>query len=278
MICAAKASLLRDLTLELQTLASKVKNDNFNLSEFLVQAAELSDCSQKLASDLCTEAQKALKEYQQTIYFECTSNKEDDLVDHDPGKRPQKLSENQRKYLISLDPCQPQLSTFSKKKELGKCSKQCKFSAAWYSKFPNLEYSVSRDAAYCFVCSLFPEGPGRANADPAWVQGNNTLSKMKGSLGRNKEGKLVSHFTSESHKTAMMDFIRFTSASSHVDVQLNKKKRAFLLAEEKLRQQNTEVITILLDVARTLARQGIAFRGDGDDKDGNFPANYSSCK
>ena len=37
---------------------------------------------------------------------------------------------------------------------------------------------------------------------------------MKGSLGRNKEGKLVSHFTSES--------------------------------------------------------QGIAFRGDGDDKDGNF--------
>jgi hypothetical protein len=124
---------------------------------------------------------------------------------------------------------------------------------------------VSKDAAYCFVCSLFS---GRAKADPAL--GNNTLSKMKGSLGRNKEGKLVSHFTSESHKTAMMDFIRFTSTSSHVDVQLNKEKRACLLAEEKLRQQNTEVITILLDVARTLARQGIAFRGDGDDKDGNF--------
>ena len=30
------------------------------------------------------------------------------------------------------------------------------------------------------------------------------------------------------------------------------------------------MITILLDVARTLARQEIAFRGDGDDKDGNF--------
>jgi hypothetical protein len=126
-ICAAKASLLGDLTLELQTLASKVKNDNFNLSEFLVQAAELSDCSQRLASDFCTEAQKALKEYQQTIHFECASNKEDDLVDHDPGKRPQKLSENQKKYLISLGPCQPQLSSFPKKKELEKCSKQCKF-------------------------------------------------------------------------------------------------------------------------------------------------------
>ena len=182
-----------------------------------MQAAELSDCSQRLVSDFCTEAQKALKEYQQTIHFECVSNKEDDLVDHDPGKRPQKLSENHKKYLISLGPCQPQLSSFPKKKELENCSKQCKFSAAWYSEFLHLEYSVSKDAAYCFVCSLFPEGPGRASADPAWVQGNNTLSKMKGSLGRNKEGKLVSHFTSESHKTAMMDFIRFTSTSSHVD-------------------------------------------------------------
>ena len=168
MICAAKASLLGNLTLELQTLASKVKNDNFNLSKFLVQAAELSECSQRLASDFCTEAQKAIKEYQQTIHFECASNKEDDLVDHDPGKRPQKLSENQKKYLISLGPCQPQLSSFSKKKELEKCSKQCKFSAAWYSEFLHLEYSVSKDAAaYCFVCSLFPEGPGRASADPA---------------------------------------------------------------------------------------------------------------
>ena len=85
-ICAGKASLLGNLTLELQTLASKVKNDNFNLSEFLVQAAELSDCSQRLASDFCTEAQKALKEYQKTIHFECASNKEDDLVDHVVGK------------------------------------------------------------------------------------------------------------------------------------------------------------------------------------------------
>ena len=129
---------------------------------------------------------------------------------------------------------------------------------------------MSKDAAYCFVCSLFPEGPGRASADPAWVQRNNTLSKMKGSLGRNKKGKLVSHFTSESHQTAMMDFIGFISTSSHVDLQLNKGKRACLLAKEKLRQQNTEVITILLDVPRTLARERIAFRGDGDDKNGNF--------
>ena len=101
-ICAAKASLLGNLNLELHTLASKVKNDNFNLSEFLVQAAELSDCSQRLASDFCTEAQKAQKEYQQTIHFECASNKEDDLVDHDPWKRPQKLSDRESKKVLDI--------------------------------------------------------------------------------------------------------------------------------------------------------------------------------
>ena len=46
---------------------------------------------------------------------------------------------------------------------------------------------------------------------------------MKGILGRNKEGKLIAHFTSEFHKAAVMDFIRFTKTNSHVDVQLIKQ-------------------------------------------------------
>ena len=131
-------------------------------------------------------------------------------------------------------------------------------------------YNLKNAAVYCFVCSLFPEGPGRSNADSSWVKGNNMWSKMKGSLGRNTEGKLVTHFTSELHKAAVMDFITFISTSSHVDVQLSKETRKNLLAEEKVRLQNTEVINILLDVSRTLARQGLPFRGDGDDTEGNF--------
>jgi hypothetical protein len=63
---------------------------------------------------------------------------------------------------------------------------------------------------------------------------------------------------------------KFYEDNSHVDVQLSKEMRACLLAEEKIRIQNTEVITILLDVARKLARQSFAFRGDGDGTDGNF--------
>ena len=76
---------------------------------------------------------------------------------------------------------------------------------------------------------------------------------MKGSLGRNKEGKLLAHFTSESQKAALMDFLNFTRTDLHVDAQLSKEMRKSVLAKEKLPLQNTEVISILLDVARTLA-------------------------
>ena len=67
-----------------------------------------------------------------------------------------------------------------------------------------------------------------------------------------------------------MDFLNFTRTDSHVDAQLSKEMRKSLLTEEKLRLQNTEVISILFDVARTLARESLAFRGDGDDTEGNF--------
>jgi hypothetical protein len=268
--CAAKVSILGDLAITMQTLASTtIQNEDFNPGEFLVQVVELSNRTNNLASDLYMEAQKLLREHQEVTHFECVSKEDNDLVDHDPGKRPLKLSDNQKKHLIMLGPCQPKLSVFPKTKELELNSKQSKFSSSWYREFPHLEYSVSRDAAFCFVCSLFPHGPGRSKADQSWIKGISWF-KMKGSLGRKKEGKLLSHFTSESHKAALMDFLSFTKYNSHVDVQLSKEMRACLLAEEKLRLQNTEVVTILLDVARTLARQGLAFRGDGNDTEGNF--------
>lgn len=261
--------MLGDLT-EMQTLVSKIKDENFNSSDFLVQAVDVSERISRLASDMHAEAQRVLTEYQQANHFECVSNKADDLVDHDPGKRPRKLTDNQKNYLIKRGPCHPCLTSFPRKRTPDTSSKQCKLSASWFNEFPHLEYGVSKDAAFCFICSLFPEGPGRSKADPSWTKGNSQWSKMKGSQGRNKDGKLLAHFTSDSHKAAVMDFIRFTKTDSHVDILLDQERRASLLAEEKLRQQNNEVVTILLDVCRTLARQGLVFRGDDDDTEGNF--------
>ena len=43
---------------------------------------------------------------------------------------------------------------FTEVKEL---CKQCSFSPVWHKVYPHLEYSISKDNAYCYVCSLFRE-------------------------------------------------------------------------------------------------------------------------
>ena len=50
----------------------------------------------------------------------------------------------------------------------------------------------------------------------------------------------------------------------------DKEVRSQLVDDEKLPQDQREVISILLDISRTLARQGLAFRGSENEDDGNF--------
>ena len=38
----------------------------------------------------------------------------------------------------------------------GKNSRNRSFSHHWYSKFPFIEYSISKDAVFCYACRLFP--------------------------------------------------------------------------------------------------------------------------
>jgi hypothetical protein len=61
-----------------------------------------------------------------------------------------------RAYILK-GPTQP-IVNFPKKK-FGDSSRA--FQQAWYKKFDWLEYSVSKDATFCFYCFLFKE-PGRA--------------------------------------------------------------------------------------------------------------------
>ena len=50
----------------------------------------------------------------------------------------------------------------------------------------------------------------------------------------------------------------------------NKQLRAAKIQEEENKKRNQEIIKILLDIAKTLGRQQLAFRGTNDDADGSF--------
>jgi len=58
--------------------------------------------------------------------------------------------------------------------------------------------------------------------------------------------------------------------NNHIDIMLDKNKRQTIIKEERDHAFHTEVICILLDVAKTLGRQNLAFRGHTNDKNGNF--------
>lgn len=60
------------------------------------------------------------------------------------------------------------------------------------------------------------------------------------------------------------------SNSNHIDLILNKHARVEAIKLNQEKEFNKQVITILFDVTRTLSRQGLPFRGDGNEENGNF--------
>ena len=82
------------------------------LSEVIVSCKNISGAIEKV--------QETAEEYLQERYNDdaktAVPNEFHEIrnIDHDPTKRPRKLSDAEKKYLIHLGPCQPKLNTFPK--------------------------------------------------------------------------------------------------------------------------------------------------------------------
>ena len=119
-----------------------------------------------------------------------------------------------------MQKAQPKLSKFPPKQSIP-TSKQRQFGASWYNEYPHLEYSIAKDAAFCFICSLFH----KEGQDPAWCEtGVSAWEKMR-SRGADKKSKLAEHFSAESHKQAFSAYVSFCKPLSHVDAMLDKALR-----------------------------------------------------
>lgn len=240
--------------------------------------AELIDTCDKVVtmlSDtkrLAVAGLKAVQNQSQGHEFEILES--NTLLEHDPARRPSKLTRNQIRYAIHLGPCQPQLSIYPRNAALTKKGKQSSFSKTWFHDYPYLEYSVTENKAYCFVCSVFGKGGyqsiQRERSDKSWIEGIDDWSKMKGSRGKDKDGKLKTHFSCGAHTSALRDYTNFVCEGGQIDTLLTKQQRRGIIDSETEKEKNREVIEVLFDVAKTLARNGMAFRGNNTDEDGNF--------
>lgn len=202
---------------ECNALLTKLKTEiSPNPISFLVNTSEI-------VSSLRIKSEKYIEITEKVInnLLKPSPERENDniiinFLEHDPGKRKRVESLSQRKYLLSLGPCQPKLAKYPKNSDISP-KKQNQFTSVWFTEYPHLEYSIVNDAVYCFICTLFPKCPNRQFADPAWVEnGVRAWSKMK-SRGKQKPGKLTQHFTSLSHKSALDDFSNFLNSSNHID-------------------------------------------------------------
>ena len=267
MACVGSLEFLtRDFKRATDLLQKAQGTEIVDVKEFLTELVSLAEDFTQNTSHLLDKANLTLTRYENIGTYDTSPASDCEAPDWDPGNRPSSLNDNQRQYLIKRGPCQPSLPRYPVSDDIP-AGKQTQFSPKWYVTYPYLEYSISKDAAFCFVCSLF-HGP---TDEEAWsVTGVSAWHKMKG-RGKKKPGKLVSHFTSEAHSDSLKAYAHFADPLSHVDTMLDASKRQLQIQQEGDALENARVVTILLDICRTLSRQDIAFRGDGPlEPNGNY--------
>ena len=233
----------------------------------------VSDC-ENLASyalEIVDTAAKAIKDTEKSM-TRTAENSDPFEIDmthmqtlYDPASRPVSFSRLEKKMIIDSGPYQPKLLAYPKNLAMKNSGDTCSFNPGWYKDYPYLEYSPQENKAYCHVCALFPDGPGRSKSERVFIDGFSAWNKATGSQGKGKKGKLSEHFSSGSHRQAYQDFVFFLRESSHINFILDKQKQKDVIDAKLEIEQNRQVVKILLDITRYLAVQGLAFRGDHDD-------------
>ena len=189
---------------------------------------------------------------------------QDDIVS-DPGLRKPIESFNvnirdriRREYAFK-GPCQPHNHIFPKKK-YGKDNRS--FRDAWFKDNIWLEYSVAKDAAFCFWCFLFK--PVFTGDEAFTTNGFGPFCNWKKAIDKFRDHVGLS---SSAHNKARTYFENF---------QNQKQSVAYIVkgTNQKSEQAYRIHLTAILDVIRYLLGQGLAFRGHDESstslRKGNF--------
>ncbi|KAJ1701028.1 hypothetical protein LUZ63_000807 [Rhynchospora breviuscula] len=167
----------------------------------------------------------------------------------DPGNRkpiedyPYEIRDEVKRAYALCGPTQPVNHTFPRKWQSGECRS---FQQTWFHEFDWLEYSVSKDAAYCLYCFLFFD---RGKSEKF---GSSVFAKQ-GYVNWKKTKEAFAHHSScKTHANARLSCDDFMNQRTSVATKLNKYSK-----EEEKRYEIR--LTSSLDVARFLIMQGDAF-------------------
>ena len=145
-------------------------------------------------------------------------------IQFDPGKRkcidqyrPNQKDVLRRKYLAN-GPCQPRTHDFPFRMIAGK---NRRFSPGWFDDYASwIEYSESKDRAYCLCCFLFRGRNNKGAGYAAFV--------VKGWNSWNKVDRLNEHVggIDSVHNQAMKDCDALLQQDQHIDVALQRDRKS----------------------------------------------------
>jgi hypothetical protein len=117
----------------------------------------------------------------------------------------------QRAYILR-GPFQPYAYEFPNRK-IGDRDRH--FNFVWFQNFPWIEYSVKKDAAFCFMCYLFKSKANKGKRTSAFTSyGWNNWNKGSEAL--------LKHVDSMSHKAAEEKYLGFINPNAAIDNKTEK--------------------------------------------------------
>jgi hypothetical protein len=161
-----------------------------------------------------------------------------------------------REYVL-LGPCQPKGHAYPKRIIYGRSRS---FHEKWFTNRPWLEYSVSKDAAFCFYCYLFK---------PLRVDNYGVESFTSNGFTNWKDGPKLfdAHGKSIAHNKARKDYECYKNQRQSVSHVISRGSQK---AEEEYRGR----LIIILGVVRFLLLQAHAFRGHDESFESNNKGNF----
>ncbi|XP_042055756.1 zinc finger MYM-type protein 1-like [Salvia splendens] len=184
----------------------------------------------------------------------------------DPGKRKPieefdvSIRDRVRREYLNMGPCQPIGHKYEKKKY---GTQERSFQDIWFKRYTWLEYSVSKDAAFCFWCYLFKK------SDKWGRQSDDAFTKTGCSNWKNALERFNYHVggVNSCHSNARIQFEAFQDQRNSVASILRSNTREMEVAY-RIR------LTVSLNVTRFLLKQGLSFRGHDESSSSSNRGNF----
>ncbi|XP_038699222.1 zinc finger MYM-type protein 1-like isoform X1 [Tripterygium wilfordii] len=187
-------------------------------------------------------------------------------LERDPGIRipiwqhPVNQRDEIRRAYIKMGPYQPKLAEYRRTKS---GSQNRKFQYSWFECFPWLEYSPSKDAAFCFPCFVFQN---KVPLHPAFItEGFNSWKRVNDGV----RCAFLMHVggPTSPHRTAVKCVEDLMKVTGHIDKVLNAQT-----VEEV--QKNRLRLTATIESIKWLSLQACAFRGHDESQTSSNRGNF----